>query len=92
MFVYDAQTRFLPERNVDKNERIRDVERFSRQAFAEFGAMALWGSRPVENPALDDALAITKGLRAEGDRAGGERTARGPGGDHAPASAGARRS
>jgi hypothetical protein len=38
-----------------------------RRAFQEFGASALWSSRPVENPTVADALAITHSLRVEGN-------------------------
>jgi hypothetical protein len=45
-----------------------EVVRLYRQAFADFGALALWSSRPVPDPTLADALAITRSLRVEGDR------------------------
>jgi len=38
-----------------------------RRAFEEFGASALWSSRPVPDPSPADALAITYSLRVEGD-------------------------
>lgn len=38
-----------------------------RRAFADYGASALWSSRPVTDPAPDDALAIVYSLRLEGD-------------------------
>ncbi|MDR3555381.1 MAG: hypothetical protein P4L55_11545 [Syntrophobacteraceae bacterium] len=38
-----------------------------RYAFKEFGASALWSSRPVPDPTCEDALAITRSLRVEGD-------------------------
>ncbi len=38
------------------------------QAFREYGALALWSSKPVSNPTAADALAITRSLRVEGDR------------------------
>ena len=38
-----------------------------RRAFQEFGASALWSSRPVADPSPADALAITYSLRVEGD-------------------------
>jgi hypothetical protein len=38
-----------------------------RRAFEDFGASALWSSRPVPNPTPEDALAITRSLRVEGD-------------------------
>ena len=37
------------------------------RAFKEFGLMALWSSRPVPNPTPQDALAITRSLRVEGN-------------------------
>ena len=40
-----------------------------RRAFADFGASALWSSRPVPNPTPADALAITGSLRVEGNLA-----------------------
>lgn len=44
-----------------------DVVALYRQAFEEFGARALWSSRPAANPTAADALAITRSLRVEGD-------------------------
>jgi hypothetical protein len=38
-----------------------------RQAFAEFGAQALWSSRSIPNPTLASVLAITESLRVEGN-------------------------
>jgi hypothetical protein len=38
-----------------------------RRAFAEFGARALWSSREVRDPTPEDALAITRSLRVEGN-------------------------
>jgi hypothetical protein len=38
-----------------------------RRAFEEFGAAALWSSKPVPDPTPADALAITYSLRVEGD-------------------------
>jgi hypothetical protein len=43
--------------------------RLCRRAFREFGASALWSSRPVADPWPADALAITYSLRVEGDLA-----------------------
>ena len=37
-----------------------------RQAFRDYGTIALWSMRPVENPGPADALAITKALRTYG--------------------------
>ena len=38
-----------------------------RRAFQEFGAAALWSSKPVADPTPADALAITHSLRVEGN-------------------------
>jgi hypothetical protein len=38
-----------------------------RRAFKEYGASALWSSRPAPDPTCEDALAITRSLRVEGD-------------------------
>jgi hypothetical protein len=40
-----------------------------RRAFDEFGALALWSSRPVAEPTIADLLAITETLRVEGNLA-----------------------
>jgi hypothetical protein len=53
---------------MDTADRLQEIERLYRQAFAKFGAVALWSSRPVENPGVGDALAITESLRVEGNR------------------------
>jgi len=50
-----------------EREQLEEIERLYRQAFAEYGAVALWSSRPVANPNVADALAITRSLRFEGD-------------------------
>ena len=44
-----------------------DFAALYRRAFADFGASALWSSRPVPDPTPADALAITRSLRVEGD-------------------------
>ena len=44
------------------------VARLYRQAFRDFGGLALWSSRPAPDPTVADALAITYSLRVEGDR------------------------
>ncbi len=49
------------------DEREREIARFYRQAFAEFGGAVLWSSRPVTKPTAADALAITESLRVEGN-------------------------
>jgi len=40
-----------------------------RRAFAEYGPIALWSSRPVQDPTIADLLAITESLRVEGNLA-----------------------
>lgn len=52
---------------MDNIARQKEIERLYRQAFAEYGAVALWSSRPVNRPTPADALAITESLRVEGD-------------------------
>ena len=44
-----------------------DLVSLYHRAFAEFGALALWSSKPVPNPTPADALAITQSLRVEGN-------------------------
>jgi 3-methyladenine DNA glycosylase AlkC len=44
-----------------------DFATLYRRAFEQFGASALWSSRPVPNPTPADALAITETLRVEGN-------------------------
>ena len=44
-----------------------EVVHLYRQAFRDFGAQTLWSSRPVPDPSVADALAITHSLRVEGD-------------------------
>jgi hypothetical protein len=44
-----------------------DFASLYRRAFKEHGCRALWNVRQVENPSPDDALAITRSLRVEGD-------------------------
>ena len=50
-----------------KTEPALDYAALYRQAFEEYGAIALWSSRPVPDPTPADALAITRSLRVEGD-------------------------
>ncbi len=52
---------------MDEQDRNDEIARLYRQAFAEYGVMALWSSRPVPNPTAADALAITYSLRVEGN-------------------------
>ncbi len=48
-------------------EKPEDFASLYRRAFKDFGASALWSSRPVPDPTPEDALAITRSLRLEGD-------------------------
>jgi hypothetical protein len=48
-------------------EQQEDFAALYRRAFTDFGASALWSSRPVADPTPADALAITRSLRVEGD-------------------------
>jgi hypothetical protein len=46
---------------------VADFAKLYQQAFEQFGASALWSSKPVPDPTAADALAITHSLRVEGD-------------------------
>ncbi len=41
-----------------------------RRAFEEYGSVALWNMRPIEDPSPADGLAITKALRTHGGMEG----------------------
>lgn len=43
------------------------LARLYARAFKEFGALALWNSTPVPNPQPEDALAVARALRFEGN-------------------------
>jgi hypothetical protein len=49
---------------------LEEIERLYRQAFAEFGSVALWNMRPLERPTPGAAMAITDALRTHGAMAG----------------------
>ena len=55
---------------MDRPERLREVERLYRQAFAEYGPVALWNLAPAERPTPGAALAITPALRTHGSMGG----------------------
>ena len=55
---------------MDTREQLKEIERLYRQAFADYGAVALWNMRPVEHPTPDAALAITSALRTHGSMDG----------------------
>ena len=54
----------------DAPEQPEDFVSLYRQAFADYGTQALWNMRPVKDPTLADALAITKALRTHGGMEG----------------------
>jgi len=47
--------------------QIDDYVALYRRAFEQFGVAALWSFRPVPDPAPEDALAICRSLRIEGN-------------------------
>ncbi len=48
---------------------LEDYVTLYRRAFEQFGARALWSSKAVPEPTPEDALAITRSLRVEGNLA-----------------------
>ena len=48
--------------------RPEDYASLYRRAFSEFGTRALWSSRQLDEPTPEDALAIARVLRIEGNR------------------------
>lgn len=48
----------------DREQRIAALY---AEAFAKYGTWALWNLRRHENPTIEQALAITRSLRIEGD-------------------------
>ncbi|MBV9249954.1 MAG: hypothetical protein JO227_12000 [Acetobacteraceae bacterium] len=48
------------------DDHIHDIRVLYRQAFRDFGTLALWHMRPVQDPTPADALAITGVLRTHG--------------------------
>lgn len=55
---------------MNTEERLQEIERLYRKAFAEYGAVALWNMRPVEHLTPGAALAITPALRMHGSMSG----------------------
>jgi hypothetical protein len=51
----------------DQTKEPEDLVKLYHRAFEEFGASALWSSKPVPDPTPADALAITRSLRVEGN-------------------------
>lgn len=52
---------------MDEQARLDEIARLYQQAFAEYGPIALWSSRPVADPTPGAALAITYSLRVHGN-------------------------
>ncbi len=48
------------------DDRTAEIETLYRQAFRDFGSVALWSMHPVKQPTRADALAITAALRTHG--------------------------
>jgi hypothetical protein len=48
------------------DDRTNDVKALYERAFRDFGSVALWNMRPIQNPTEADALAITAALRTHG--------------------------
>jgi hypothetical protein len=48
------------------DERSTEIRTLYHEAFRNFGSVALWNMRPVEEPTPADALAITTALRTHG--------------------------
>ena len=46
---------------------VEDYVTLYRQAFKEFGVMALWNKRLLDDPTAGDALVIARALRNEGN-------------------------
>ncbi len=55
---------------MDNQADMQKIEQLYRQAFAEYGPVALWNLRPVEHPTPGAALAITQALRTYGSMDG----------------------
>lgn len=53
----------------EKTTQPDDVVSLYRNAFREFGSLALWNVRELEDPGPKDALVIARYLRVEGNLA-----------------------
>jgi len=49
------------------DDKLKEIQALYHTAFQKYGAIALWSRRPVPNPTRENALAITRSLRVEGD-------------------------
>ncbi len=54
----------------EEREKPESYAALYRRAFADYGARALWNMRPVKEPTMGDARAITKALRTHGGMEG----------------------
>ena len=45
----------------------QDYVTLYKEAFEKFGPLALWNRKAIHNPTKDEALAITRALRVEGN-------------------------
>lgn len=52
---------------MNKAERQSEIEKLYRRAFAEHGPSALWSFRELAQPTAEDALAVARRLRIEGN-------------------------
>lgn len=60
----------LPDPDIQvSDEALAEVRRLYHEAFARYGAIALWSLREHADPTPGDALAITQALRIEGNMA-----------------------
>lgn len=57
----------MAERDAMSVENQADYVGLYKQAFAEYRSHALWFMQPFEHPTPDDALAVARALRVEGD-------------------------
>jgi hypothetical protein len=55
---------------MDEQEIRKEIARLYRQAFADYGVIALWSMKPVADPTPGAALAITQALRTHGSMDG----------------------
>jgi hypothetical protein len=56
-----------PSRGPDGKPPIDEIVGLYRRAFADYGSRALWNIRQLDQPTVEEMLAITRQLRAEGN-------------------------
>ena len=59
--------RMVKQGRMEQAAVVQNYADFYREAFARFGAIALWNVRHLPDPQPEDALAITRALRTEGN-------------------------